>query len=210
MNSDDEKKSGGFGPEFTRRGFLAGMGVGAAVVAGIGKLDGPEAQAAELPAGELTPLTLSINGRKHKLLVEPRWILTFVIRDKLGLTGTKVGCERGECGACTVLIDGVPRYSCLTLALEAEGADITTIEGLTNGQTLGPVQQAFVEHDAFQCGYCTPGQIMAVEGLLLQDPNPTFDEIRRGVSGNLCRCGNYAHIFKAANRAADLKKGGKP
>jgi len=130
-----------------------------------------------------------------------------VIREKLGLTATKIGCERGECGSCTVLIDGKPRYACMTLALEAQGTEVTTLEGLMRGEELGPVQQAFAEQDAFQCGYCAPGQIMAVEGLLRANPNPTLDEVRHGVSGNLCRCGSYALIFKAAQRAAELKKG---
>ena len=109
--------------------------------------------------------------------------------------------------ACTVIFNGETRYACMTLALECEGAEIVTLEGLMNGEELGPVQQAFLEDDAFQCGYCTPGQIMAVEGLLRAKPDPTFDEIRMGVSGNLCRCGAYTHIFKAARRAARLKAG---
>jgi xanthine dehydrogenase YagT iron-sulfur-binding subunit len=103
-------------------------------------------------------------------------------------------------------VDGQPRYACLTLAVEAEGKEITTLEGLMKGEELGPVQQAFLEHDAFQCGYCTPGQIMVVEGLLRNNPDPSADEIRKGVSGNLCRCGTYEHIFKAAHRAAELRK----
>jgi xanthine dehydrogenase YagT iron-sulfur-binding subunit len=123
------------------------------------------------------------------------------------MTGTKLGCERGECGACTVLIDGIARYSCLTLALEAEGKQITTIEGLLEGSKLGPVQQAFVEHDAFQCGYCTPGQVMAAEGLLRKIPHPDIEQIREGMSGNLCRCGAYQHIFRAVQKAAELRKG---
>jgi xanthine dehydrogenase YagT iron-sulfur-binding subunit len=123
------------------------------------------------------------------------------------MTGTKLGCERGECGACTVLIDGIARYSCLTLALEAEGKQITTIEGLLEGTKLGPVQQAFVEHDAFQCGYCTPGQVMATEGLLRKNPNPDIEQIREGISGNLCRCGAYQHIFRAVQKAGELRKG---
>jgi xanthine dehydrogenase YagT iron-sulfur-binding subunit len=139
--------------------------------------------------------------------VEPRWSLLFVLREKLGLTGTKVGCERGECGACTVLIDDVPRYACMTLAVEAEGRRITTLEGLMEGEELGPVQQAFVEEDAFLCGYCTSGQIVAVEGLLRKNPEPSEPEARRAVSGNLCRCGAYLHIFKAVHRAALLKAG---
>jgi xanthine dehydrogenase YagT iron-sulfur-binding subunit len=139
--------------------------------------------------------------------VEPRWSLLFVLRERLGLTGAKMGCERGECGSCTVLIDDLPRYACMTLAVEAEGCDIITLEGLMNGETLGDVQEAFLEHDAFQCGYCTPGQIMAVEGLLRAKPEPSADEIRKGVSGNLCRCGAYTHIFQAVKRAAELKRG---
>jgi len=165
-----------------------------------------ETPAEVLEPAEMTRLALQINGRRHRVIVESRWSLLFVLREKLGLTGTKVGCERGECGACTVLVDGQPRYACLTLAVEAEGKEITTIEGLMKGEELGPVQQAFLEHDAFQCGYCTPGQIMAVEGLLRSHPNPSFEEIRGGVSGNLCRCGTYEHIFKAARRAVELRK----
>ena len=189
----------------TRRGFLQLMGASAAASAAA------RATAAETPAevlelAEMTRVVLRINGRRHRVLVEPRWSLLFVLREKLGLTGTKVGCERGECGACTVLVDGQPRYACLTLAVEAEGKEITTIEGLMKGEELGPVQQAFLEHDAFQCGYCTPGQIMAVEGLLRHNPDPSSDEIRRGVSGNLCRCGTYEYIFKAARRAVELRK----
>jgi xanthine dehydrogenase YagT iron-sulfur-binding subunit len=153
-------------------------------------------------------VALRINGRVHRLLVEPRWTLLYVLRERLGLTGTKVGCERGECGSCTVLIDGTARYACMTLAVEAEEAEITTLEGLMQGEELGPTQRAFVEEDAFQCGYCTPGQIVAAEGLLRANPQPELDEIRQGMAGNLCRCAAYVHIFRAVDRAADLKKGG--
>jgi xanthine dehydrogenase YagT iron-sulfur-binding subunit len=159
--------------------------------------------------GEMIQVRLRVNGRDYRLLAEPRWSLLFVLREKLGLTGTKVGCERGECGACTVLLGGVPHYACMILALEAQGAEITTLEGLMKGEELGPVQQAFREMDAFQCGYCTPGQIMSVEGLLRAHPDPTLDQIQRGVSGNLCRCGTYPNIFKAARRAAALKREGR-
>jgi len=155
----------------------------------------------------MLPITLQVNGRTRKLLVEPRWTLAEVLRETLGLTGTKIGCGRGECGACTVLMDGRPKYSCLTLAVEAEGAGITTVEGLMEGEELGVVQKAFVEEDGYQCGFCTPGQVMAVEGLLRQNGNPSFDEIRMGVSGNLCRCGAYGNIFRAARRAADQRRG---
>ena len=187
----------------SRRNFVA---VGAAE-AGILALPAPAGQPAPelLPDGEMVKAVLNINGRSHALLVEPRWSLQYVLRDRLGLTGTKEGCGRGECGACTVLIDGIARYSCLTLALEAQGAQITTLEGLMDGEKLGPVQQAFVEQDAMQCGYCTSGQVLAVEALLRQTPAPTLEQIREGVSGNICRCGAYAYIFKAAQRAAELK-----
>jgi xanthine dehydrogenase YagT iron-sulfur-binding subunit len=194
----------------TRRNFLTTMGVGA-IGAGVsdevmaaGK-EAPPPQVA--PAGRIVEIVLRVNGRSHVVPAETRWTLLHVLREVIGLTGAKPGCERGECGACTVLIDGIPRYACLTLAVEAQGREITTLEGLMDGETLGTVQAAFAEADAFQCGYCTPGQIMAVEGLLRADPNPSTEEIRRGVSGNLCRCGAYQHIFKAARRAADLKGG---
>jgi xanthine dehydrogenase YagT iron-sulfur-binding subunit len=193
----------------TRRHFLTSTGVGAVGLATVGT--SPSSASTEsnpvIEAGEMVPITLHVNGHKHKLLAEPRWSLAHVLRESLGLTGTKLGCDRGECGACTVLMDDVTRYACLTLAVEAEGAEITTLEGLLEGEQLGPVQQAFREKDAFQCGYCTPGQIMAVEGLLRANPDPTLDEIRLGVSGNLCRCGTYPNIFKAARMAADLKGG---
>jgi len=199
---NDEKDRKGL----TRRGFLQLVGAGAAVSAATRELDAKPVAGVIEPA-EMARIRLLINGRRHRLLVEPRWSLLFVLREKLGLTGTKVGCERGECGACTVLIDGQTHYACLTLAIEAEGKEITTLEGLMKGEELGPVQKAFLEHDAFQCGYCTPGQMMAVEGLLRSNTNPSFEEIRRGVSGNLCRCGTYDHIFKAARRAAELRRG---
>ena len=198
---------------FSRRDFLATAGVGALGLTSASCAAPP--QTAELATTDVavedrTPLTLRINGHDHRLLVEPRWSLLFVLREKLGLTGTKEGCHRGECGSCTVLIDGVTRYACLTLVLEAEGTEITTLEGLLVGEDLGDVQQAFAEHDGYQCGYCTPGQIMSVEGLLRANADPTLEEIRVGVSGNLCRCGAYANIFRAAQHAAELKaKGGR-
>ncbi len=193
---------------FTRRGFIATIGTGAVAAATAGQAAGSEAaQGAALPdAGELVRVTLNINGQSRRLLVEPRWSLLYVLRERLGLTGTKLGCERGECGVCTVLVDDKPAYSCMMLAVESEGKTIVTLEGLMKGEELGTTQRAFIEEDAFQCGYCTPGQIMAVEGLVRANPNPTIDEIRTGVSGTLCRCGAYAHIFKAAHRAAEMKK----
>jgi len=205
MEKDSEEKEGHCKKGVTRRGFLQLMGAGAAASVTTGTL-AAEPAAEIITPGEMSRITLQVNGRRHRILIEPRWSLLFAIREKLGLTGTKIGCERGECGACTVLINGQPRYACLILAAEAEGMEITTLEGLMKGEDLGSVQQAFVENDAFQCGYCTPGQIMAAEGLLRANPEPSIEEIRRGMSGNLCRCGTYPNIFKAVRRAAELKK----
>lgn len=193
----------------SRRGFLSSMSAGAASVAAAGRLSAEStAKPNIVRVDEKVAVTLHVNGRSYQLLVEPRWSLAHVLREELKITGTKVGCDRGECGACTVLFDDVPHYSCMTLAVEAEGVEITTVEGLMSGEELGEVQRAFVEEDALQCGYCTPGQIMSVEGLLRSNPNPTRDEIRAQVSGNLCRCGAYTHIFSAAERAAELKRTG--
>jgi xanthine dehydrogenase YagT iron-sulfur-binding subunit len=193
----------------TRRGFMQIMGTGAvsASLAGAAMAAGQSPKPPEkiLSATDTVKINLNINGVNHSVLIEPRWTLLYVIREEMGMTGTKEGCSRGECGACTVLIDNIPRYACMTLAVEAEGHRITTLEGLMDGEELGPVQTAFLEEDAFQCGYCTPGQMMAVEGLLRKTPKPSSDEIRRGVSGNLCRCGAYTHIFRAVQKAAELK-----
>ena len=210
MSEKNPGKKEGAGREgCSRRQFFTTVGAGAVAIAVGGHLLGPKAQGAGVesePTGPMTAVSLEINGHSYRLLVEPRWSLLYVIREKLGLTGTKLGCERGECGACTVLLDDIPRYACLTLALEAEGRKITTLEGLMDAEKLGPVQQAFLEKDAYQCGYCTPGQIMAVDGLLRKNPQPSPEEIRTGVSGNLCRCGAYVNIFSAAQYAAELKR----
>jgi xanthine dehydrogenase YagT iron-sulfur-binding subunit len=195
----------------SRRGFITSVGTGAIGVAAAGALvhGAPPPQAEAVKAGDVSAITLTVNGRRQKVLVEARWSLLYVLRDQFGLTGTKVGCERGECGACTVLIDGQARYACMTLAVEADGHEITTVEGLMSGEELGPTQQAFAEEDAFQCGYCTPGQVMAAESLLRANPSPNLDQIRQGMAGNICRCGAYAHIFKAVAKAADLKRQGR-
>lgn len=208
MKKEHDEKSCECRRGVTRRGFITSMGVGAVAVGASNRLFAQaEKEALIMEADEMTRISLSVNGKQHALLVEPRWTLLFVLREKLGLTGTKVGCERGECGACTVLMDDVPRYACMILAVEAEGSEVTTLEGLMKGEELGEVQQAFLEKDAFQCGYCTPGQIVAAEGLLRANPDPSMEEIQTGMSGNLCRCGAYAHIFQAARRASELKGG---
>ena len=151
-----------------------------------------------------TPIKLIVNGEAHEVLVEPRRTLLDALRKDLGLTGTKKACDEGTCGACTVLVDGKPIYACMALALECDGRSIETIEGLAQDGKLHPIQQAFIEEDALQCGFCTPGQIMSVKALLDENPNPTLEDVKRALSGNLCRCGAYPKIFKAALRAAAL------
>jgi len=203
-DQNTDKKS-----SMTRRGFMQIMSTGA-VGASLSRaaLAAPSEPAPDekiMAAEDTAKIRLHINGTEREVLVEPRWTLLYVLREVIGLTGTKEGCSRGECGACTVLIDDIPRYACITLAVEAEGHQITTLEGLMQGENLGPVQTAFLEADAFQCGYCTPGQIMSVEGLLKKTPQPSMAEIRVGVSGNLCRCGAYTHIFQAARNASERK-----
>jgi len=147
-------------------------------------------------------VALDINGARVELRVEPRRTLLDTLRDDLQLTGTKKVCDMGDCGACTVLVDGRAQYSCLLLAVDCAGRAITTIEGLAHGDQLDPLQQAFIDADAFQCGFCTPGQIMSLKGLLAAVPAPSDDQIRRALSGNLCRCGAYVHIIAAGRLAA--------
>lgn len=153
-------------------------------------------------------IELKVNGELHKVQVESHRTLLEVLRENLGLTGTKEACNKGDCGFCTVLIDGKPVLSCLALAIEAQGKDIVTVEGLGNGYELHPIQQAFVDHGALQCGFCTPGMIMSAKALLDRNPNPTEEDIREGISGNLCRCTGYVKIIEAIDAAAK-KMGGK-
>lgn len=148
-------------------------------------------------------MKLTVNGREREIDVEPGVSLLSVLRDRLYLSGAKAGCERGECGACTVLLDGDNVYSCLTLARACEGCSVTTIEGVANGSELHPVQQAFIAHDAVQCGFCTPGQILAAIALLERDPRPSRESIVHAMSGNLCRCGTYPKIIRAIEAASD-------
>jgi aerobic-type carbon monoxide dehydrogenase small subunit (CoxS/CutS family) len=153
------------------------------------------------------PITLNVNGRPHELLVEPRRTLLDALRNDLLLTGTKKVCDMGDCGACTVLVDGRAVYSCLLLAVDCQGQVVTSIEGLAEGSELDPVQQAFIEADAYQCGFCTPGQVMSVKGLLAANSNPSDEEISRAVTGNLCRCGAYVNIRRAGRLAAEMTVG---
>ena len=150
-----------------------------------------------------------VNGRSYEILIEPHMTLVEVLRDKLDITGTKLSCGAGECGACTVLIDGKPALSCLTLAMTAREKNILTIEGLAEGGNLHPIQKAFIEHGAIQCGFCTPGMILATKALLDENPNPNREEVKKALAGNLCRCTGYVKIVDAVLAAAEeMGKGG--
>lgn len=149
---------------------------------------------------------LLVNGTKYQLKIEPWRTLVEVLRENLGLMGTKKSCNEGECGACTVIMDGKAVTSCLVLALDARGKDIITIEGLSQGETLDPIQESFLKHGGVQCGYCTSGMIMSAKALLDKKPNPTLDDTRRAISGNLCRCTGYQHIIDSIMAVPELKK----
>jgi xanthine dehydrogenase YagT iron-sulfur-binding subunit len=195
---------------FSRRGFLKGAGLTAAGTL----LEHAEALTAEVKSAVHEPATLGpdavavqlhVNGQVHATTAEPRDTLATTLRDTLGLTGTKVVCDRGACSACTVWVDDKPRLACMTLTLDVGDKKVMTIEGLSEGGTLHPVQAAFVKHDAMQCGFCTPGMVMACASLLQHNPHPTRPEVAHAISGNLCRCGTYPRIFDAME---DLSKHG--
>ena len=201
--SDTSKPAG-----LSRRGFLKGLGVGSVATGLLSPVSLKEALAKEsgvVGPGEL-PVTLKINGQSRSLNLEPRVTLLDALRNRLELTGCKKVCDRGTCGACTVLVDGHPAYSCSMLALEAEGREITTIEGLGTPERMNEVQKAFVHHDAQQCGFCTPGFVVACTAFVRNHPNATLEQVRAGLGGNLCRCGTYAGMMLAVVDAA--KKGG--
>lgn len=203
--SDEIKKSG-----FSRRKFLKGMGTGVvgsyAVVPGLKNILPPNTTELMEDISDKELLSFKVNGKAFKIYIEPQLTLVQVLREKLDLTGTKVVCNHGECGGCTVLLDNKAVYSCHTLALDANGKEVITIEGLLSGEKLHPVQQAFVEHDGLQCGFCTPGQIMAAQAILLKHPEPSEDDITEGMSGNLCRCAAYPNILKSVKAAAAQSK----
>jgi xanthine dehydrogenase YagT iron-sulfur-binding subunit len=205
--SDDPVKTP---KKFSRRDFLkvsGGSAVGAAVITPlVGKVSPAVPVDAEIFKG-FTPIQLNVNGKLRRVEVEPRTTLLSALRNKLEVTGCKEVCDRGECGACTVLMNGKPVLACMTLALDAIGKEITTVEGLAIDGKLDPVQQAFVEKDALMCGFCTPGMIMSVHALLNKNPHPTETEIRQAIAGNLCRCGTYPRVFEAAMAATKATNG---
>jgi len=186
--------------DLSRREFI-GSAIAAGGAIGLGMSPSPADEA----ASPTMPLSLQVNGRDHRLSLDPRVTLLDALREQLHLTGTKKGCDHGQCGACTVLVDGRRIYSCLTLAVMQAGARITTIEGLADGDRLHPVQEAFIEHDAFQCGYCTSGQICSAVGLLNEGHAKTDAEVRELMSGNICRCGAYPNIVAAVQDARAKK-----
>jgi xanthine dehydrogenase YagT iron-sulfur-binding subunit len=194
--------------DISRRQFLEGTGAVLAVAtAGPGlkvKLsDGnTPVTGGVAPGVPTTAIRLLVNGTEHRLDVEDRWTLAELLRDHIGLTGTKIGCDRGECGACTVLLDGKPVYSCSNLAVWADGREVQTVEGLAHGEHLDPLQEAFIEHDGPQCGFCTSGQLMSAKGLLTRNPHPAPHEVRAAMTGNICRCSNYNRYVEAVMAAA--------
>ncbi len=199
----------------TRRSFLQTVGLSAAAAsaqAGAARLIEKQAvgEASDQFGPDPASITLTINGRDHTITIDPATTLMEVLRWHLDLTGTKEICDRGACGGCSVLVDGRLIVSCMMLAHDAQGRQITTIEGLAEGDRLDSIQEAFIRHDALQCGYCTPGLIMAAKALLSENPRPSYEQIRRGLSGNLCRCGTYSNVFNAvldASGQPPLKEG---
>lgn len=197
------------GSGVSRRGFLKGIGVGTVATGLLSPADlkGALAKEANILGPEEFPLTLQINGQNRKLNVDARVTLLDALRNRLDLTGCKKVCDRGTCGACTVLVDGNPVYSCSMLAVEAEGRKITTIEGLGTPEKMNEVQKAFVKHDAQQCGFCTPGFVTAATAFVRKNPSATTEDIYKGLGGNLCRCGTYAGMLLAVADAAKVKGG---
>jgi aerobic-type carbon monoxide dehydrogenase small subunit (CoxS/CutS family) len=198
--------------EVSRRSFLAGAGVtaGGAMLESSLSMSRARAEINTEPGAvgpSAVPLTLRINGTVRTVAVAPHTTLAEVLRGPLDLTGTKIGCDRGACSACTVWLDGLPVASCMTLAIDVGDRSVTTIEGLSDGDRLHPVQAAFIEHDAVQCGFCTSGMVMSCAALLARNPHPTLDDVKAATGGHLCRCGTYPHVFAATLAAAKTGRG---
>jgi aerobic-type carbon monoxide dehydrogenase small subunit (CoxS/CutS family) len=193
----------------SRRDFIKGMGTGALGTAVLPRLFAQEAietKKGRVPVYDKKTISLTVNGAAITVAAAANETLLDVLRDRLDLTGPKKVCDRGECGGCTVLLDGAPIYACMYLAIRADGRAITTVEGLARGDKLHPVQEAFIENDGYQCGFCTPGFLVTTAALLEKNPSPTAGEIQQALSGNLCRCGNYVRIRKAVAAAAAKMK----
>jgi xanthine dehydrogenase YagT iron-sulfur-binding subunit len=204
---------GNAGHSLSRRSFLrdsvfttAGLTVIEAASTIIGQAKAAQSSGAPMAGPEPVPVALKINGVTRTLEVEPRMTLAEALRGPLGLTGTKIACDRGACSACSVWLDGVTVCSCMMLAIEVGARSVTTIEGLANGGQLHPVQAAFIEHDALQCGYCTPGMVMSCAALLERTPDPTAEDVQAAISGHYCRCGVYPHVVAATLAAAKARK----
>jgi aerobic-type carbon monoxide dehydrogenase small subunit (CoxS/CutS family) len=201
--------------KISRRHFVEGTGAGlvaASVVPLKGQQPAAAAQTSGTTARPRTQIKFTINGVQRSMEVEDHWTLVELLRDHLNLTGTKIGCDRGECGACTVMLDGKSVYSCSQLAVWIDGKTVLTVEGLARNGKLDPLQQAFIGHDGPQCGFCTSGQLMSAKALVTHNPHPTRDEVRAGMTGNICRCSNYNHyveaVLAATTRTATTGGGG--
>lgn len=207
--SDSKSSQGKQKHGTTRRTFLKSAGIVSASVAGAEMLGGVPRAEAEAQAGAVgpgkVPLKLRINGEVKTINVEPRTTLAEALRDELHLTGTKVVCDRGSCSACTVMLEKTPVCSCMTLAVDIGDRNITTIEGLARGEDLHPIQAAFIEHDALQCGFCTSGMLMSCASLLERNPKPTAEDVRTAISGNICRCATYPRVLEAVVAASQSK-----
>jgi aerobic-type carbon monoxide dehydrogenase small subunit (CoxS/CutS family) len=193
----------------SRRRFMEGTGVAVVAATAAPAIQAQTPQAGIDPDVPHSTIRVTVNGKAQQIQVEDRWTLAEMLRDHLGLTGTKIGCDRGECGACTVLLDGKPVYSCSNLAVWADGKTVETVEGLAHGEQLDPLQQAFIEHDAPQCGFCTSGQLMSAKALLNSNPHPTHDQVQAAMTGNICRCSNYNRYVEAVLAAAARPAGKK-
>ncbi len=204
-NNQDKPKSG-----FSRRTFIKGAGlttVGTiALQSGVMASTSETDEAKKALGPDAVTITMNVNGRSRRLNAEPRATLAKVLREELQLTGTKVVCDRGSCSACTVWLDDTPVNACMTFVMDVGDRKVTTVEGLAKNGGLHPIQEAFIEHDASQCGYCTPGMLMSTAHLLSQNPNPTIDDVKHATRGNYCRCGTYPHVFEATLAAAKKMK----
>jgi len=197
-------------PGFSRRTFLKTVGAGGVAAGVLGPAEATQGQAAAAAGPGAVPITLTINGRTHKLEVEPRVTLLDALRTRLDITGVKRVCDRGACGACTMIVDGKTIYSCSMLAIEAQGKAIRTVESFTQGTVLHPVQQAFCDHDGLMCGFCTPGFVVSAVAFLEKNPKPSREQARKALDGNICRCGTYQRVLEAVldpKASAGVKRG---